>query len=141
MADLFKSIANVEPNVLSGWVAQWAGLFKGTLLFPPDASDTTTVTEVAIGTFFAVVATLLCRSWPVARLKRSAVCLLGLAVALIAFDLWARYRLDHPTTRKFSDFLSSAWEISAPLTVVACVLTILFAILVAMPDRLRAGKG
>jgi len=134
VGSVFKLVGSVTPSVLSGWAAQYVGLFKQTVVFPPDPSDRTTDTAVAIGTVLAIVAALICRFWPEKRLLACALGLLILSLVMTAAGAWANYRLGHPITREFSDFLFSAW--SAAGTVASWMLTVLFATLYAM----RAGS-
>jgi hypothetical protein len=132
MGDLFKLVGSVTPSVLSGWAAQYVGLFKQTVIFPPDPSARTTNTTVAIGTVLAIVATSICRFWPKKRLVVFALGLLILSLLMIAVGFWANYRIDHPITREFSDILFSVWNVTGPIAVVSCMLTVLFATLYTM---------
>ena len=126
MADILKLVGSVAPSVLSGWAAQYVGLFKQTMVFRPDVSDRTTNTTVAIGTVLAIVAALVCRFWPERRLVICLLSFLILGLVMTALGFWANSRIDYPTTRAFSGLLFSAWNVTGPIAVVSWMLFVLF---------------
>jgi hypothetical protein len=132
MGPLFKFLGSVTPSVASGWAAQMTGLFKQTVVFPPDPSNRTTNTAVAIGTVLAIVAGAICRLWSPRTLLVWIWGLLILSIAMTTLGFWADYRISHPTNREFSDLVFSAWNVAGPITVAFWMLTVLFATLYAM---------
>jgi undecaprenyl pyrophosphate phosphatase UppP len=137
-AKTIRTIASVVPSVLGGWVAQWADLFRDTLLFPPQTTDLTIKTGVAVATFLAVVVALLCSQWPRQWVLAFAIVLLCVSItALSLIIMWIEVRLTHPSSRELQEYLMQTWSTIGWVTVVTLVLTVQFATLYAMSATVK----